>query len=45
MELCIACGDMMYLLRKYDVAPVGRSDVMFAKSIRRSQHHSQSEHH
>ena len=24
-------GDMMHLLRKYDVAPVGRNDVMFAQ--------------
>ena len=24
------CGDMMHLLRKYDVAPFGRNDVMFA---------------
>ena len=36
---------MMYLLRKYDVAPVGRNDAMFAimcrqaHIIRRSRHH------
>jgi len=30
MERCIACGDMMHLLRKYDVAPVDRNDAMFA---------------
>ncbi len=24
---------MMHLLRKHDVAPVGRNDVMFAKNI------------
>ena len=27
------------------VAPVGRNDAMFAKIIRRSRHHSRSEHH
>ena len=25
------CGDMMHLLHKYDVAPVGRNDAMFAQ--------------
>ena len=41
----LPCGDMMHLLRKYDVAPVGRNDAMFAIKcgeaviIGRSQHH------
>ena len=42
---CIACGDMMHLLRKYDVAPL-RSAMMRclpmcrqARIIRRSRHH------
>ena len=25
------CGDMMHLLRKYDVAPFGRNDALFAQ--------------
>jgi len=29
------CGDMMHLLRKYDVAPVGRNDAMFAQCAAR----------
>ncbi len=39
---------MMHLLGKYDVAPVGRNDAMFAimcrqaHIIRRSRHHSES---
>ena len=42
---------MMHLLRKYDVAPVGRNDAMFAPMcrqahiIRRSRHHWRSQHH
>ena len=42
---------MMHLLRKYDVAPFGRNDAMFAimcrqaHIIRRSRHHWQSQHH
>ena len=41
----------MHLLRKYDVAPFGRNDAMFAPMcpqahiIRRSRHHWQSQHH
>ena len=31
-----ACGDMMHLLRKYDVAPVGRNDAMFAPMCRQA---------
>ena len=42
---------MMHLLRKYDVAPVGRNDAMFAPMcrqahiIRRRRHHWRSQHH
>ena len=42
---------MMHLLRKYDVAPFGRNDAMFAimcrqaHIIRRSRHHWRSQHH
>ena len=31
-----AYGDMMHLLRKYDVAPVGRNDAMFAPMCRQA---------
>ena len=34
MTLYAAYGDMMHLLRKYDVAPVGRNDAMFATMCR-----------
>ena len=27
------CGDMMYLLRKYDVARFTRNEAMFAKNV------------
>ena len=27
------CGDMMYLLRKYDVAHFTRNEAMFAKNV------------
>ena len=33
MKLCIAYGDMMHLLRKYDVAHFIRNDAMFANSL------------
>ena len=42
---------MMNLLRKYDVAPFGRNDAMFAimcrqaHIIRRSRHYWRSQHH
>jgi len=32
-------GDMMHLLCKYDVAPVGRSDAMFAPKCGEATHH------
>ena len=44
-------GDMMNLLRKYDVARFTRNDAMFAPMcrqahiIRRSRHHWRSQHH
>ena len=38
-------GDMMHLLRKYDVARFTRNDAMFAIRCGEATHHSRSEHH
>ena len=39
VKRCTAYGDMMHLLRKYDVAPDGRNDAMFASKCGEATHH------